>query len=272
LVALLSGSVHATVAAPPEGAAAEPGTPLPPRVKDIGVVEKLNEPIPRELLFTDSDGRPVRLSEVVGQGKPLLLNLVYYRCPMLCGLVLGGLVKSLRETGLKPGEDYHLLTVSIDPTDVLEEAQRQRRGHLQNLGLAADDPSWRFLLGQAEPISALADAVGFEFAYDGQTRQYAHAAVSMVLTPDGRVSRYLYGMEHKARDLRLAVVEAGAGKVGTSFDRLLLTCFKYDPATRRYELFVNRFIQVGGLLIFAVFSTLLGVLWRREFRRKETSR
>lgn len=241
--------------------------PAPANLEQVGVTERLNEPIPRELSFVDSTGRPVRLGELLGGDKPVVLTLVYYRCPMLCSLVLSGLTRSLGEARMRLGEDYRAITVSIDPEETPAMAAEKKRGHLQALGVPADSPDWPFLTGTQPAIKALAEAVGFRYSYDAQLKQYAHAAVMFVLTPEGRISRYLYGMETPPRDLRWSLVEASGGWVGTSFDRVLLTCYQYDPATRRYGFFVKGFLRTGGMLVFTALATLLGVLWRRELKR-----
>lgn len=246
---------------------AEAATPAPANFEQVGVTERLNEPIPRELSFVDSTGRPVRLGELLGGDKPVVLTLVYYRCPMLCNLVLSGLTRSLGEARMRLGEDFRAITVSIDPEETPAMAAEKKRGHLQSLGVPADSPDWPFLTGTPPAIKALAEAVGFRYSYDAQLKQYAHAAVMFVLTPEGRLSRYLYGMETPPRDLRWSLVEASGGRVGTSFDRVLLTCYQYDPATRRYGFFVKGFLRTGGLLVFTALATLLGVLWRRELKR-----
>ncbi len=252
-----------------------PGGPPPATpggvFKDVDVVENLNQPIPLERSFTDSTGRTVSLRELLREGKPVVLTLVYYRCPALCGLVLTGTVQALKQAGLALGEDFRAVTVSIDPTETPEMAAERKRGHLQALGLPSGSEAWSFLTGREEDIRPLAEAVGFRYAYDAQLQQYAHAAVIFVLTPEGRLSRYLYGVQYPPRDLRLALVEAAGGRVGTSFDRVLLTCYQYDPATRRYGFFVKGFLRTGGLIIFAALAGLLTVLWRREIKRGTVS-
>jgi len=186
---------------------------------------------------------------------------------MLCNLVISGTVNAIKASGLKLGRDFLALTVSIDPTETSPLAAERKAGHLQSLGEATSDPSWAFATGAADQIRTLAKSVGFGYSYDEDTKQYAHAAVIFVLTPAGKISRYLYGIEYGPRDLKLALVEAGNGKVGTSLDRILLSCFKYDPALRRYGFYVWGILKGGALMVFAMLSTLLAVLWRRELKR-----
>lgn len=231
----------------------------------VDVVEKLGGPVPLDLPFTDWRGRPVRLGEVTS-GKPTVLVLAYYRCPTLCNLVLAGTARALRQTGLDLGQDYRAVTVSIDPSEGPKEASERRRGFLQALGRSDQSEDWAFLTGQEADIRALAEAVGFRYRYDAELKQFAHAAVALVLTPDGRVSRYWYGLSYPPRDLRLSLVEASGGRVGTALDRVLLTCFQYDPATRRYGWVVTAIIKGGGLLVFGALAVFLAVLWRRELK------
>ncbi len=241
--------------------------PLPPALESVEIREHLGESIPLDLPFTDSAGREIRLAEHFHRDKPVVLILAYYDCPMLCNLVLSGTVNALKGSGLKLGRDYLALTVSIDPSETRWLAAERKRGHLQALGEHPTDPAWAFTTGAEAQIKALAQSVGFGYAYDETTRQFAHAAVVFLLTPEGKISRYLYGLEFSPRDMKLALVEAAGGKVGTSFDRVLLSCFKYDPALRRYGLYVSGILRGGALLVFAMLSGLLWVLWRRELRR-----
>jgi len=219
------------------------------------------------LPFTSSVGKETRLGELFSGDQPVLLILAYYRCPMLCNLVISGAVKALRGSGLKLGRDYRAATISIDPSETAELAATRKAGHLQALGVATDDPAWAFMVGAEAQIRALAKSVGFGYAYDEETKQYAHGAVALVLTPRGTVSRYLYGVEFSPRDMKLALVEAADGKVGTSLDRILLRCFKYDAALRKYDLYVWGILKGGALLVFAMLATLLAVLWRRELHQ-----
>lgn len=235
--------------------------------KNVTITENLNAEVPLDATFTDETGKTVKLGDYVKGDKPLVLTLVYYKCPMLCSMVLGGLNKAVLNSGMVLGQDYRAITVSIDPREGPKEALERQRGHLQALNAPGQQQDWPFLTGKDEEIRKVASTVGFEYAFDKQSGQYAHAAAIMVLTPEGKVSRYLYGVEFPARDLRLALVEAAAGRVGTSFDRVMMTCFKYDPNTRRYELYVFGFIRGGALLVFGALATALAVFWRREYKR-----
>lgn len=248
----------------------------PPPLEGVGIEEKLDFPLPPNLPFHDQDGREVKLGDYFNHGHPIILAMIYFRCPMLCSLVVSGLVKTLlqiEKDGWRPGRDYDLLTASFDPTDSLDNAKKKRKGYLQALGLG--DPSnaengrtWPFLVGTEQSASGLARSLGFLYRYDARQKQYAHDAVIFVLTPDGRISRYLYGIHFDPRDVRLALSEAGDGKSGPTLDRVLLACYHYNPAKRRYGLFVSRFIQVGALLIMLALGALLAFYVRRDVSRR----
>lgn len=237
------------------------------RIGEVDIVESLNEPVPADAALTDSAGRQVRLGELLGGDKPVLLTLVYYQCPALCGLVLGGLKRAVRDSGLELGRDYRAVTVSIDPRETPEMARERKRGHLDGMGAHPQTPDWAFLVGEEREVKKVADAVGFKYRYDAASGQYAHAAAVVVLTPQGRVSRYLYGFDFPPRDLKFSLIEAAGGRVGSSLDRVVLTCFKYDPNTRRYEFYIFGFIRGGALLVFGALAATLAVFWRREHKR-----
>jgi protein SCO1/2 len=241
-------------------------------LQDIDVIEHIGERVPTGLVFADEAGRSVTLASLLGRGRPLLVTLGYHRCPMLCGLILDGLVKAGSASGLGLGKDFLALDVSIDPTEdpKLLAATQRRVLELAGKGAAAVDwPFWRSAGDGGAAARALADAVGFRYKYDPDSKQYAHEAVAFVLTPEGTISRYLYGVEYPARDFRMAIVEAGGGRVGTSFDKVVLSCYRYDPATRRYAPFVMAFMRIGAGLVFIALCTLLTVLWRKEIAMRK---
>ncbi len=240
----------------------------PASVQGAEVVEHLGDPIPLDLVFTDSGGESVRLKDRVGRGgRPAILMLVYFECPMLCGLELSGLTSALSETGLSLGRDYDLLTLSFDSREAPAAAAEKKGHYLQALGRPDAAASWSFLVGEGAAIRALANAVGYSYRRDEKTGQWAHLAVAMVLTPDGRVSRYLYGIRFTPRDLKYALIEASDGKVGATLNRVLLTCFRWNPATRRYALFLSVWFKAGGALVLGSLASLVAHLFRREARR-----
>jgi protein SCO1 len=240
--------------------------------ESVDVVERLGESIPRELRFRDSFRNDVALAEFVDGKKPVIVSLVYFQCPMLCSLVMKGLVKGLNESGLQLGKDYQGITVSFDPKDTPHAAAEAQRGYLAPLASRenAHAQDWPFLTGADQNVRALADAFGFKYRYDAPTSQFAHPAVAFVLTPDGRIARYLYGVDFPARDLRLSIVEASGGRVGTSIDRVLLKCFRYDPGTGRYRVYATNFVRGGAFACFLALAVGLTVLWREEWKRKRS--
>ena len=242
--------------------------PIPPALEGIEIEEHLGARVPGDLPFVDETGKLVELKDALAGGKPVILTLAYYSCPQLCNLVVSGVVASLRDVDLVPGRDYRLVTVSIDPGETPKTAMHRQRGHLQTLDKGAQPSDWPFLTGREPQIRTLADAVGFKYRWDPATRSYAHAATIMLLSPDGRVTRYLYGFRFTPRDLKLAILEAGQGKVGTSLDRVLLSCYKYDAAKRRYGFVVFGVLRIGGGLVFLALLALLVRYWRREHRAR----
>lgn len=242
---------------------------VPPAVAAVDVDEKLGARLPLDLTFTDSAGRRARLGDLFDGRRPVVLVLAYYRCPMLCDLVLSGISTSLRKLGWALGTDYRGLTVSIDPRDTPVAAHHKQVAVLQAMNESgpAAEASWPFLVGDAASIRALADAVGFRYAHDPTSDQFAHPAVVMVLTPDGRVSRYLYGVNFRLLDVRLGMTEAANGKVGGIVERVLLTCFRYDPSARKYGFYVSAVLKGGASLVILSVGGLLGFLWRRDARR-----
>ncbi|HEX8701035.1 MAG TPA: SCO family protein [Myxococcaceae bacterium] len=238
----------------------------PPAVRGVDVEEHLGEPLPLQARFLDEEGKEIRLAEVLPKDKPTLVTLVYYQCPMLCNLVINAQVSAMREVGLELGKDYEAITVSIDPKDTPAQSTDRRRRHLQAMGKPETAP-WRFLTGTQENIQLLSQALGFKYTYDEATKQYAHPAVVHVITPEASIARYLYGTSFPARDMKLALLEAANGRVGTSFDRVVLSCFKYETATRQYSFYVFGFIRTGALLVFAALSMMLIYFWRRELKK-----
>ena len=238
-------------------------------LQDIDVIEHLGDRVPA-LTFTNVATSPVRLESLLNRGKPVLVTLGYHRCPMLCGLVLDGLVKAARASGLKLGKDFLAVDVSIDPAEdaKLLAATQKRVLTLAGSDNLADWPFWSSVADGGAAAQRLAEAVGFRYKYDPTSKQFAHDAVAFVLTSEGVVARYLYGVDYPARDFRMAVVEASGGRVGTSFDKVLMSCYRYDPAKRRYAPFVMGFMRIGAGLVFLALVGLLSILWRKELVMK----
>jgi protein SCO1/2 len=234
---------------------------LPPALRNIGLDQKLNAPVPLNLTFRDEAGREAPLASYFGS-RPVVLALVYYQCPMLCTQVLNGMVMSLRTMTLESGQDFEVVAVSIDPTETPALAARKKAEYVKRY--ARGSAGWHFLTGAEPQIKQLAAAVGFRYAYDPKTKQYAHASAIMVVTPSGRLSRYFYGIEYAPRDLRLGLVEASENKIGTPVDTVLLYCYHYDPNTGKYSAIVMNIVRLAALLTLLIFVPLLIWLWRTD--------
>ncbi len=238
-----------------------PANYRPPRLENVGIEQRLDSQVPSDLAFFDETGKSVRLGDYFGQ-KPLILNLVYYRCPMLCGEVLAGLTASMRMVSFDIGREYNVVTVSFDPQETPETAAAKKEEYLRRYGRAGAGAGWHFLTGSAESINVLTKAVGFQYQYDPKINQYAHATAIMVLTPQGRISRYFYGVDFPPKDLRLGLVEASHGKIGSPVDQVLLYCYHYDPATGKYGAIIANILQLGAGLTILILGIMLFVLIR----------
>lgn len=238
----------------------------PELLKEVGIDQKLNSSIPLDLLFRDETGTPVKLSRYFGR-KPVVLSLVYYNCPMLCTQVLNGLDRSLKDVPLDIGKDFEVISVSIDPSEDAKLASAKRDLYTGIYGRPGAAEGWHFLTGDEPQIKQLANAVGFRYAYDAGSKQFAHASGIMVLTPAGKISRYFYGIQYASRDMRLGLVEASEGKIGSPVDQILLFCYHYDPVTGKYGLLISRVLQVAGILTVLVIAVMILLLSRREHYR-----
>jgi len=240
-------------------------------VEDIKILQRLNNQVPLDLAFRDENGRRVTLREYV-VGKPVILVLAYYRCPRLCSLVLNKLTESLRQIDYDAGSQFTVLAVSFDPREQPELAAAKKQSYVTAYGRPGTEAGWHFLTGEEEPISQLADAVGFRFLYDPKQDQFAHASGIMVLTPEGKVARYFYGLEYPSRDLRFGLEDASSGRTGSPVTQpLRLLCYAYDPVTGQYRLLTMRLVQAGGLVTVLVLGTTMLVFWRRERRRQRAT-
>ncbi len=234
-------------------------------IQQVAFEQKINQPLPLELSFRDEAGRPVALADYFGR-RPVVLALVYYECPMLCTYVLDGLVRTLKPLSFNPGQEFEVVVVSFSPKETPALAAAKKENYLKSYGRLQTANGWHFLTGEEESIRALTEAVGFRYMFDEETNQYAHASGLIVLTPQGKMFRYFYGIDYPPRDLRLALVEASANKLGTVTDQLLLFCYHYDPTTGKYGLLITRVLQamcLGTLLALGIF---LATMFRRERR------
>jgi protein SCO1/2 len=252
-------------------AASQLGGETPAELEGIEIVDRAGEVVPGDLIFVDEAGESVRLARYFEGGRPVLLQLVYYDCPMLCTLVLNGYVKGAKELDLLPGKDYEVVSVSFDPADTPELAAAKKKSYVTSLGGSDAVSGWHFLTGEEEQIRVLANALGFRYRWVAEKEEFAHAAGMFVLTPEGKISRTLYGIEFAARDLRLSLVEAAEGRLGTPFDRLLLYCFQYDPETHKYSLVAVNVMKLGALATLIALGAFLTVQWSRERRQAGSS-
>lgn len=231
---------------------------MPSQLRNIGIDQKLNTSLPLDTRVYDESGREATLGEYF-RGKPVVLALVYYKCPMLCDLVLNGMLRAFRTLSLDAGRDFDVVTVSFDPNDTPAIASEKKANYLKKYGRPAAADGWHFLTASEAEIQRLTNSVGFRYAYDEKAKQFIHASAIMVLTPEARLSRYFYGVEYPPRDLRLALVEASNFRIGNPVDQVLLFCFHYDPATGKYGLLITRMIRLGGIL--TVLALITGILF-----------
>jgi len=263
----------ATVAGYQPGASAEVSRaePLPRELADVGVTEHRDGRIPLDLTFQDENGREVRLGSYFDGRHPVILNPVYYSCPMLCGLVLDGVANAVKQMAWKPGQEYVIVTFSFDPRDKPALAKLKQEQYVREVGEPAVAAGWHFLSGGEPEIKALTDTIGFHYRWDEETQQFAHPTTLVICTPDARISRYLYGIEYPPQTVRLSLVEASQGKIGTAVDQITLFCFHYDPKQGRYALAATNLVRAGGTMTMVVLGAGLAALWRREKRRKKTT-
>jgi len=253
-------------------AAAQRKEPLPKDLEGVGITEHPGARLPLDLEFTDEDGKTVRLAQYFNGQRPVILTLGYYRCPMLCTLVLNSLVDGLKDLPWTPGQQFEIVTVSIDPTETPTLARLKKQNYLEDYGRAGAAIGWHFLTGREENIRKLADTVGFGYRYVEERGQYAHPAAIFVATPDGRMAKYLFGVLYQPKTLRLALTEAGEGKVGTAGDQLLLYCFHYDAQEGRYVLAATNIMRFGGATTALIVGLWLATSWRRGAHKKSLER
>ena len=246
-----------------KGIMSPPANVRPPYLTNVGIEQHLDSQVPPDLTFTDDTGRQVKLGDYFGK-KPLILNLVYYNCPMLCGEALAGLTSSMKLVKFDVGNEFEVITVSFNPQETPQLAAEKKRDYLKRYGRPIGAAGWHFLTGSADSINALTKAVGFQYQYDAAKNQYAHATAIMVLTPQGRISRYFYGVDFPPKDVRMGLVEASQGKIGNAIDQVLLYCYHYDPATGKYGAIVSNMLKLGGALTILLVGGLILVLLRLE--------
>jgi protein SCO1/2 len=264
-LSIVCGAIVLLAIAPWASAASQ--APAPSTiVAQVGIDQKLGSSVPLDLQFRDESGAPVRLGQYFGGKKPVLLSLVYYRCPGLCTMTLNGMAAAFKPLKFTAGKEFDVVTVSIDPKETPQLASEKKAQYLKRYGRAGAENGWHFLTGSEDVIRALAAAVGFRYVYHPQTDQYTHAAGIMLLTPQGKIARYYYGLEYSSRDLRLGMVEASEERIGTLADAVSLLCYQYDPMTGKYGVAIMRAIRTAGVLTVVGLGTFILLMVRRERR------
>jgi len=234
-----------------------------PTLKNVGVDQKLDAQVPLNLEFRDETGKAVRLGDYFGK-RPIILNLAYYGCTMLCGEVQSGIIGSLRALQFNPSTDFDIVTVSFDPKETTEQAAAKKKSLLLRYHHPGAEEGWHFLTGDQHNIEALTKSVGFDYQYDPTLNQWAHAAAIMVLTPEGKISKYFYGVEFAPKDLRFGLIEASENKIGTIVDQMLLYCYHYNPATGKYGAVIMNVLRLAGVATVLILGGLVFILFRRE--------
>jgi protein SCO1/2 len=244
---------------------------LPGSLAGVGIDQRLDAQVPLSTVLRDEAGRDVPLSTFFHPGKPVLLAPVYYRCPMLCTQILSGMVSALKVVSLDPGKDFEVIAVSFDPKDTAELAAAKKENYLRRYRRADTANGFHFLTGDEANVRAVTDAIGFHYKYDPKSDQYAHASAIMILTPEGRVSKYFYGVEYSPRDIRLGLVEASRNKIGTPVDEVLLFCFHYDPATGKYGAVAMNLLRITAAAFLLVGGMAIAIALRRDARGRRQS-
>jgi protein SCO1/2 len=271
VASLATTSAAAPIAPAPLGSTNQQASATPGPLEGVGIEQHLGRSLPLDAVFLDEDGREVRLGDYFGPGrKPAVLALAYFECPMLCTLVLNGLVKALRPLTFTAGDEYEVIAISIDPKETPELAKQKKQAYLESYARRGDGSGFHFLTGKDESIKAVADAVGFKYRYIPESGEFAHAASVYVLTPLGQLSRYFFGVEFSSRDLRLAFVEAAEGKIGGLVEQLMLFCYRYDPHAGKYSAQALAVVRLGGVATIMSLAGFIGLSRWRETRRPST--
>ena len=239
---------------------------VPPQFQEVTFAQRLNERLPLEASFRDETGRIVSLGEYFGT-KPVVLSFVYYQCPMLCSQTMNGISSALKVVPFAPGKDFEVVLISFDPRDTPEAANAKKQAHLKHWSAENTADGWHFLTGDEATIRQVTSAAGFTYKWEEESGQYAHVSGLLTATPDGRLSRYFYGVEYSPKELRLALVESGEGRIGSLVEELLLYCFQYDPTSGRYGAVVMNLVRLGGIITLAFVAAFVFLMRRRESRQ-----
>jgi protein SCO1 len=272
-MAILVMLASASLASAQGMSAAPRGTTQPPPdiLKRVGIEQHLNEQLPLELKFRDEIGREVKLGDYFGK-RPVVLSMVYYECPMLCGEVLNGEASVFSALKFDIGSEFDVVTVSFDPRETPDLARSKKRTFVNRYGRPGAQEGWHFLTGSQESVTSLTKAVGFNYAWDRDTQQFAHAAAIMVITPEGKIAQYFYGVEYSPKDVRFGLVQASQHKIGNVVDQILLYCYHYDPRTGKYGAIISRVMQIGGLVTVLILGGFLIIMFRLEPQRNRADR
>lgn len=269
-IGLLVGPIFVVAQAPGVGEQIASNT-TPVALKEVGVSEKLGEYIDTDLEFLDEEGKPLKLASFFTDGKPVLLNIVYYKCPNLCNLYLNGFVEGLKKTKWTAGNQFRVVTISMDARETSQLAKEKKIAYMAEYGRPEGALGWHFLTGTEANIKKIAEQVGFEFRWDEATQQFAHAAVTTILSPQGKVTRYIYGIQPEPQTIRLGLLEASQGAVGNVVDKIIMYCFHYDPTQSKYTLYVFNLMKIIASLFAVVMAIILVPYWMREGRRFGTT-
>jgi protein SCO1 len=248
------------------GIMSPPVNQRPPNLQFVGIEQHLDAEVPADLEFTDETGKTIKLGDYFGHGRPVILDLGYYTCPMLCSQILEGLVGSMKALTFNLGQDFDVVTVSFNPRETTEMAADKKRDMMKRYGRANTAQGWHFLTGRADQIEALTKAIGYQFQFDPKTEQYAHAAAIVMLTPDRHISGYFYGVEYSPKDLRFGLVEASQNKIGNLGDQVLLYCYHYDPRTGKYGAVISNILKLSGLATVLLLGAFVFIMFRADRR------
>lgn len=243
---------------------------LPPALEEVGIVQKLNDQLPLDTEFKDENGNTVKLGQFFGNKKPVILAFVYYECPMLCNEILNGLVGGLKGINFNAGKEFDVVAISFDARENAKPgvSLNKKLGYMERYDRPGSENGWHFLTGDQASIDAATQAAGFNYRFDTQTEQFAHGAAVMVVTPEGKLARYFYGVDYAPKDLKFGIMEASESRIGSPVDQLALYCYHYDPMTGKYGLVILNVIRLGGILTILGFAIMFVVFWQRNKHRK----
>jgi protein SCO1/2 len=244
---------------------------LPPELRDVGIEERLGDKVPFDVTFTNENGEQVKLGDFFNSGKPVIITPIYYECPMLCNLIINGLTDGLKELNWQPGNQFEIVTFSIDPNEGHELAAMKKESYINLLGNQEAASGWHFLTTDQQNIDRMTETLGFKFKWSEEAQEFLHGSAIMFVSPDGQITRYLYGIEYPQLSLRNALFDAAEGKIGTVMDKVVLYCYTYDPDSRSYVASAVNIMKLGGLVTLTGLSIFLGLLWFRKNTSKTTN-